>query len=60
MRRVLIRAAAVVGLAAVLSAALSAADRAEKGKLRILRAGQVIGSERYEVVTTVKIGRAHV
>lgn len=53
MRRVLVPLALVAALAALVAGALSAADRAEKGKLRILRAGQQIGSERYEVVTTV-------
>src|SRR5574341_973148 len=53
MRRVLIRAGAIVCLVALFAGALAAAEPTEKGKLRILRQGKLIGNERYEVVTTV-------
>jgi len=52
MRRVLRRIGAVASLAALVAGGLSAADPIAKGRLRILRQGQLIGSERYEVVTT--------
>lgn len=53
MRRVLKQFAVAASLAALVAGALSAADRPEKGRLRILHQGRQIGSERYEVVTTV-------
>ena len=52
MRRVLRRAAAIACQVAVFAGVLAAADVTEKGRLRILRQGQPIGSERYEVVST--------
>lgn len=52
MRRVLRRAGIIACQVALLAGSMAAADLAEKGKLRILRHGQAIGSERYEVVVT--------
>ena len=53
MKKILFRAVIVSVQLVLCASILVAADRAEKGRLRILRAGQPIGSERYEVVTTV-------